>query len=155
MAVTKTIARKKLVFSTAAFIASTAIGAIPANAWTEQEKRDAYLNSEEFTECDLKRMAYDLGYGSYEIVKISIGEDILDGLTDHAKRKSKKARESQRYNRSAQCTFGDGNYTYEDAEDLAKFWGMFNVEDAKKQIVKWMDEGYNKNIRRDLKQAWK
>lgn len=43
MVKTKQTTRDKLVFSTAAFIASTAIGAVPASAWTEQEKRDAPL----------------------------------------------------------------------------------------------------------------
>lgn len=153
---TKTTTRKKLVFSTAAFIASTAIGEVPASAdWTEQDKRYAYTNSEEFTHCDLKRMVFQLEFDSYDTVKIRIGEDILEGNIKYAKSKSQEAREDQRYNGAAQCTFEDGNYSYEDAKDLAKYWGMSNVEDAKKRIVELMDTGHNKNIRRDLKQAWK
>ena len=87
MATTKTTTRKKLVFSTAVFITSTAIGAIPASAWSDQEKRDAYLNSGEFTNCDLKRLVFDQGYGSIETVKIAIGENVLEGLTKYTKKR--------------------------------------------------------------------
>lgn len=146
--------RKKLIYSTAAFIASTAIGSIPASAWTEQEKRDAYINSGEFTNCDLRRMLFG-EYDTFDRVKIRIGKQILQGFTKGAKSNSQDARELHRANGAAQCTFEDGDYSYEDAEDLAKFWGMSNVEDAKKRIVELLDTGFNKQIRKDLKQAWK
>ena len=155
MTAIKPTTRKKLIYSTAAFIASTAIGAVPASAWTDEEARDAYQQSGEFTNCDIKRILADRGYGSDDSVKISIGENILDVSTEYAKEVSQRARKSQRYNGNAQCTFDDGDYSYEDANDLAKYWGMSNVEEAKNRIVELMDTGFNKKIRRDLEQAWK
>lgn len=147
--------RKKLVFSTAAFIASTAIGSVPVSAWTGQEKRAAYLNSGEFTNCDLKRLVQDhknSGYGnSYDEVMFRIGRDILVGNTQGAKRASQRAREDQRYNSRAKCAFEDGDYSYEDAEKLAKYWGMSNVEDAKRKTAKFLERGLNLEIRAKLK----
>jgi len=135
MTKTKQTTRKKLIYSTAAFIASTAIGSIPASAWTEQEARGAFEQSSEFTDCDLNRLVADKWLGSYknttDRVKIRIGEYILDGITEAAKRISQNARESQRYNSYAQCTFDDG----------------------KKEMVKLMDTGNNKKILWALKKA--
>ncbi|MCB1173261.1 MAG: hypothetical protein KDK39_06840 [Leptospiraceae bacterium] len=49
--------------------------------------------------------------------------------------------------------YSDSEYSYDDAADLARFWGFSTAWEAKLKIGRWIMEGKETDINQDLNDA--
>lgn len=152
MSTGKTINRRHAVGGTAALLASAAIAPLPALA---RDPVSAFYGSGEFTYCDLKILAKFWGSDTYD-AKIDAGNMLLNGRYNDLKEKIRVA--SREWTAAGnRCTFDDADnprYTYNDAADLAAYWGGgMTPWDAKLKIASNLGTGGNLWIKAELQQA--
>jgi len=154
MKINKTINRRKLLVTSAAFAATTAIGAAPVLAANEADAIDAFFRGEEFTFCDLKYLQNMWGKSNFE-AKIFAGQKILAGDIDFFRGELKYARQIG-LKKGIRCEYRDADnpaYSYNDVEKLAKYWKTPTVWDAKLKIGAMLEQGMNKDIQAELRKA--
>lgn len=94
---------------------------------------ETFLTSK-YTYCDAKLIS-GLWSISIDEAKASIGQKILNGIESNIPSILAQARQ----NRS--CDWADTPHSYEDAEQLAKFWGYANVGEAKEKVAYLYTQG--------------
>lgn len=159
MKINKTMNRRKLLVTSAAFAATTAMGATPVLADREADAVRAFYAGNEFTFCDLKYLQNMWGKSNYD-AKVFAGEKILDGAIEFFRGELKYAKEIG-VKKGIRCEYRDADnpsYSYKDVEKLAKYWGTPTVWDAKLKIGSFLEQhkyNGNKVIQKDLKKAKK
>lgn len=155
MKINKTMNRRKLLVTSAAFAATTAIGAAPVRAASEADAVSAFYAGNEFTFCDLKYLQNMWKMDNYE-AKVFAGKKILAGHVEFFRGELKYAKEIG-LKKGIRCEYRDADnpfYQYKDVEKLAKYWKTPTVRDAKLKIGALLEQpNGNKEIQADLKKA--
>jgi hypothetical protein len=116
----------------------------PLTAEASQKDTQAFFKGG-YTYCDAKLLASFWGV-STDQAKETGGSKIRDKNEKLLKSVLKDAR------KQSSCDFGDTQVSYEDAEVLAKFWGV-DVGQSKDKIAMLYTAGRSKDVRKALKQA--
>ena len=155
MKIIKTINRRKLLVTSAAFATTTAMGALPVLAASEDAAIDAFYRGKEFTFCDLKYLQNMWGKSNLD-AKVFAGQKILAGDINFFRGELKYAKEIG-LKKGIRCEYTDADnpqYRYKDAQKLAKYWNTPTVWDAKLKIGVMLEQpNGNKEIQADLKKA--
>ena len=155
MKINKSINGTKLLVTSAAFATTTAMGALPASAASEDAAIDAFYRGNEFTFCDLKYLQNMWGKSNFE-AKVFAGEKILAGDIDFFRGELKYAKEIG-LKKGIRCEYRDADnpaYKYSDVEKLAKYWNTPTVWDAKLKIGSLLETpNGNRIIQADLKKS--
>jgi hypothetical protein len=116
------------------------VEADPSSSWTATEKNEfAAFADSSYSYCDAEILSQLWGTGMDE-TKMRIGRKVLWGDADvgileqflvDARSDALKALDD---NPQEACYFGQSDYTYEDAVDLAKYWGEADPWQAKLRI---------------------
>jgi len=155
MTAKKTINRRKMLGTTAAFAATTAMTSIPAGAQSTSASVGAFYQSGEFTYCDAKMLAVYWRNTPYD-AKVLAGQKILAGGYNVLKDVLKQAVAAS-LRQGVRCTFADANnppYSYNDAVKLARYWGNgMTPYDAKLKVALNLEGGGNLWVRSELAKA--
>ena len=155
MKINKSINRRKLLVTSAAFATTTAMGTLPTYAAGEDAAVDAFYRGKEFTFCDLKYLQNMWGKSNFD-AKVFAGQKILNGNVEFFRGELKHAKEIGA-KKGIRCEYQDADnpaYSYKDVEKLAKYWGTPTVWDAKLKIGEILEQpNGNKEIQSDLRLA--
>jgi len=157
MKINKSMNRRKLLVTSAAFAATTAMGVLPSVASSERAAVDAFYRGNEFTFCDLKYLQNIWGKDNYE-AKVFAGQKILNGNVEFFRGELKYAKEIG-VKKGIRCEYRDADnpfFSYQDVEKLAKYWNTPTVWDAKLKIGSLLElpnQNGNRIIQADLKLA--
>lgn len=154
MKIVKKISRRKLLVTSAAFATTTAMGALPSNAASDDAAIDAFYSGQEFTFCDLKYLQNMWGKSNYE-AKVFAGRKILTGDINFFRGELRTARQIG-LQKGIRCEYRDADnpsYSYSDVTKLARYWKTPTVWDAKLKIGAMLEQGMNKDIQSDLRNA--
>ena len=155
MTTNKSIDRRKMLGSMAAFATTTALTSIPAGAQSTAQAVGAFYHSGEFTYCDAKILASHWNNTPYQ-AKVLGGRKIMAGAYNFFKSELRAA-VSTSERKGVQCTFADANnppYSYNDAVKLARHWGNgMTPYDAKLKVVLNIKGGGNLWVRSELAKA--
>ena len=154
MKINKSINRRKLLVTSAAFATTTAMGALPTIAASENAAIDAFYHGKEFTFCDLKYLQNMWNKSNYD-AKVFAGQKILRGNVEFFRGELKYARQIG-LKKGIRCEYRDADnpsYSYKDVEKLARYWKTPSVWDAKLKIGAMLEQGMNKVIQSDLRLA--
>lgn len=155
MKINKSISRRKLLVTSAAFATTATMGALPSNAASEDAAIDAFYRGKEFTFCDLKYLQNMWGKSNFE-AKVFAGEKILAGDIEFFRGELKHAKKIG-LKKGIRCEYRDADnpaYRYSDVEKLAKYWNAPTVWDAKLKIGSLLEmPNGNRIIQADLKKS--
>ena len=115
---------------------------------------DTFYNDGGYTYCDAKLLASFWNESIYD-AKVQAGQKVANGFDVTVKEQLREARDNAARN-NIRCTWEDGDnpqYTYEDAEKLAVYWGENSPWDAKLKIGRLLQEGLNDAIISALQRA--
>ncbi|MGB0845185.1 MAG: hypothetical protein ACPGSM_00590 [Thiolinea sp.] len=115
---------------------------------------NAFYETPNLTYCDARLLSAYWSQTPYES-KIRAGHKILAGAYSLLEDYRRDAR-NYALEHNVRCTFADANnpdYSYQDAEKLAGYWGKSNVGDAKLKIASMLQSGHNKMVMQALRNA--
>ena len=107
-----------------------------------------FLRQNRFTYCDAKMLAA-LWKKSVDDAKAFIGAKLQANSVESVKSVVNSARENARKNASARCTFAEAGFSFDDAQKLAKLWGMTAAK-AKATVELKIAGGLESSIRAQL-----
>lgn len=150
------LAKKPIALALTALFLSTAVPTQLAALVVQKSPIQAFYASENYTYCDAKLLSAYWGMSPWDS-KVRAGnkamanahtviDDYLSSARDYA------------LEHNVNCTWQDGNnpdYSYEDAKELADYWGRATPWDAKLKIGRMLQGGDNKLVVSALKKARK
>lgn len=146
-----TLAKTPLALAFAAlFLSSAAPTSLIAAASPVQE----FYASENYTYCDAKLLSAYWGTSPWD-AKVRAGNKASVNAYSVIEDYLRSAR-SYALEHNVRCTWEDGNnpdYSYEDAKQLADYWGKATPWDAKLKIGQMLQDGENKLVIEALRRA--
>ena len=144
------LAKTPLALAFAALFLNTAASAlvIPANPV------QAFYGSENYTYCDAKLLSAYWGSSPWD-AKVRAGNKALNNEYTVIEDYLRSARDYA-LEHNVRCTWDDGNnpdYSYDDAKQLADYWGKATPWDAKLKIGRMLQDGDNKLVIEALNRA--
>lgn len=143
-------AKTPLALALAALFLNTTASAlvVPANPV------QAFYASENYTYCDAKLLSAYWGTSPWD-AKVRAGNKASVNAYAVIEDYLRSAR-AYALEHNVRCTWSDGNnpdYSYEDAQALAKYWGKATPWDAKLKIGRMLQDGDNKLVIEALNRA--
>ncbi len=124
------------------------------NANPDLAAANAFYDNPTITYCDARLLSSYWNQTPYE-AKIRAGSKMMAGAYTVLEEYRRDARHYA-VEHNVRCTFADANnpdYSYQDAETLAAYWGKANTGEAKLKIAFMLQAGENKMVARELQAA--
>ncbi len=128
----------------AALLLSTALTVVATPA---QAAGFETFAASKYTYCDATLLSKLWKTSVYE-AKVSIGDKIANGIQrniGHLLAQSRAAGNA--------CSWADTGYSYQDAEKLAKIWGLAQPYEAKNKVAAYLTNGQRNVVDRALRQS--
>ncbi|MEZ4316428.1 MAG: hypothetical protein R3F61_02940 [Myxococcota bacterium] len=118
-----------------------------SSAWATDALTQRFLSSD-YTLCDALMVSKLFDFSQAD-AKSYIGQKIEWGTTHILDGDLKRAREKGAKDATYRCQFHQSGYGYDDAEVLAKYWGL-NVSDAKTRVEQKIQAGNESFFRKEV-----